>query len=126
MALHSFDLEDLPRQPLPVSTPELSVVAPPSRGRLHLVTSGAWGWEELRDYVIERIEHRWGPQHRDPIREAAIFRSFVRRWGTQAEAISRYVFEVADGIWMGAAVSINRWTKGSDPYFAAKIVKKLS
>lgn len=126
MALRSFDPEDLPRGFRSDPVPSLPVIAPPSASRLHLVSSRAWDWEALRDYIIERLEHRWGPQHRDPIKEAAIFRSFVKRWGAQSEAISRYVFEVADGIWMGTAVSINRWAKGSDPYFAAVINQKLS
>jgi hypothetical protein len=126
MALRSFDDVDLPPgfRPPP---PALSVsVAPPSRSRLHLVSSSTWGWEELRDYVVERIENRWGPQRRDPVREASIFKSFVGRWGADAEVISRYVFEVADGFWMGSPVTINRWTKGSDPYFATVIIQKLA
>ena len=69
---------------------------------------------------------RWGPQRRDPIREASIFKSFVGRWGVDAKVISQYVFEIADGFWMGSPVTINRWTKGSDPYFATVIIQKLA
>jgi hypothetical protein len=126
MALRSFDVQDLPPGRASSTSPVSRSVPPPSQSRLFLVSSGEWGWEELRDYVVNRIEKRWGPQRRDPLKEASIFRSFVKRWGRMSEPISRYAFEIADGFWMGDPITINRWAKGSDPYFAAVIVKKLS
>lgn len=126
MALRSFDPEDLPLDHQPEPSSSVSVMDRPSAGKLFLISAGDWGWEALRDYVVFKIQSRWGFFPRNPLKEAGIFKSFVTRWGPQAGPIARYAFEFADGIWMGDPISITRFTKGSDPYFAAVIVKKLS
>ena len=86
-----------------------------------------WGWQELRDYVVSQIEQRWGLFPRDAIKEASIFRRFIKDWGgQQAEAIARQVFEVYGGSWEGQPVHVNRFCKGSDPFFAVPIVERLA
>jgi hypothetical protein len=92
-----------------------------SMGRTHLV-SEQWEWEQLRDYVATQIEQRFGPFPRNPIKEASIFKSFVKRWGDQAPIIAKAAFEHYDGWWRGAPISITRFCKGSDDWFARKIL----
>jgi hypothetical protein len=126
MALQSFDVEDqldLPEVPVEQSSHRSPI--PSSQGRMFLASSGPWSWEALRDYVVVSIERRWGPFERNPMTEYRIFTSFLKRWGPKAEPISRYVFEIRDGLWRGSPVTIYRWTKGSDPYFASVIADRL-
>lgn len=85
----------------------------------------AWGWADLRDYVIREIEMRHGPQVRDPKKEAGIFKGFLSRWPEQAIAIARAAFEVHDGMWRNAPISVNRFCRASDQYFAAVIAQRL-
>lgn len=101
------------------------VRARPSHQRTHLVTE-QWGWQELRDYVATEIEKRHGVFPRNPVKESGIFKSFLSRWGDQAPLIARAAFEQHDGWWKGAPISVNRFCKGSDPYFAEVIAKNLS
>ena len=82
-----------------------------------------WGWRELRDYVVIEIERRYGAFPRDQRKEYGIFNSFVNRWGAEdAQAIARYAFEMLDGRWAGAPISIFRFCKGSDDFFARPIL----
>lgn len=85
----------------------------------------AWGWQELRDYVIREIEKRHGPQVRNPKTEASIFKSFMSRWPEQAVAIARSAFDVHDGMWHNAPISVNRFCKASDPYFAQPLAERV-
>lgn len=85
-----------------------------------------WAWDNLRDYVVAEIESRFGAFPRNFIREAAIFKSFLSRWGVAAPAIARSAFEVHDGMWKGAPVSVNRFCVGSDPYFAAPLAERIA
>ncbi len=86
-----------------------------------------WSWEQLRDYVMRSIAERHGPQ---PRREQhtinSIFKSFANRWGSQAGLIARFAFEQQDGFWRSAPVSIERFTKGNDEYFARPIAERLA
>lgn len=85
-----------------------------------------WGWSDLRDYIIGEIEARHGAQVRDPKKEAGIIKSFMTRWGTeQAVRIARTSFDVHDGMWRGAPISITRFCKASDQWFAAVIVSNF-
>ncbi len=84
-----------------------------------------WTWSDLRDYVVGEIERRFGVFPRDVRKEAGIFKSYLTRY-PNAAAITRYAFEVADGYWAGAPVSVNRWCRGSDPYFSDPIAKRLA
>lgn len=86
-----------------------------------------WSWRELRDYVADEIIKRFGVFPRDDIREAAIFKSFVDRWGIdEARTIATFAFETQDGRWKGAPVGMTRFCKASDPYFAEPITRHLA
>lgn len=87
----------------------------------------AWDWEALRDYVVDKIEFFHGGFPRDFLKEKAIFSRFAKEFGTDAVRIARFVFEgpAADGRWAGAPVSINRFCKGSDEFFARPILEKI-
>ena len=103
----------------------VKVIHKPSEVRSY-VGKDDWSWDDLRNYVVVQIEERLGVFPRDSRKEAGIFKSFLSRWPEgQAQAIARYAFEVCDGRWAGAPISVNRFCKGSDPYFAAKIVDRL-
>lgn len=102
----------------------VKVIHQPSTSRAYLGKT-EWAWDDLRDYVVAQIEERFGAFPRDSRKESGIFKSFLARWGDQAQTIARYAFEVEDGRWAGAPISVNRFCKGSDPYFAAKIVERV-
>lgn len=85
-----------------------------------------WTWQDLRDYVVHEIEARFGLFPRDHNKETGIFKGFHSRWGVDSQAIARYAFEVLGGRWAGAPISVFRFTKGSDEYFAAEIHQRLS
>lgn len=89
------------------------------------VSEESWGWEQLRDYVVRKIEEAHGPFPRDFKKEHAIFKSFTARWGDKASAIARHAFEVNNGFWRNAPIGVNRFTKGCDPYFAEIIAERL-
>jgi hypothetical protein len=84
-----------------------------------------WTWSDLRDYVVIQIEKRYGQFPRRSEQEYGIFRAFLARWGEMAPAIARYSFEVCEGRWHSAPISLGRFAKGSDPYFAAVIAERL-
>jgi hypothetical protein len=85
----------------------------------------AWTWEDLRNYVVRQIEAIHGPFPRDPVKEASIFRSFASRWGAQAGSIAQFALEDCEGRWAGAPISVTRFCKASDQYFAAPIAERL-
>lgn len=94
----------------------------PSVSREYL-GKAVWGWRDLRDYVVYEIQERHGAFPRDQRKEYGIFTSFVNRWGAEdAQAIARYAFEMLDGRWAGAPISIYRFCKGSDDFFARPIL----
>lgn len=101
------------------------VIPRPSESRAYLGKSD-WEWDDLRDYVVAQIEQRFGVFPRDSRKEASIFKSFLGRWGQQAQQIARFAFEVEDGYWKGSPVSVNRFCKASDPYFSEVIARRLA
>ena len=110
-----------------VAVEESVTVTRRSEARSHMLKdSEHWGWEEVRDYVVTQIEDRFGVFPRDQRKEAAIFKSFVDRHGAAAPIIAQYAFDICEGWWKGAPVSVNRFCKGSDPYFAVPIIKALT
>lgn len=133
MTLRNFDtdldLAGVTRLTSTVAVTERVEVLPlptrPAEARTHLLSEGSWDWRACRDYVALEIEQRFGAFPRDPKKESGIFKSFVERWGDQAQAIARYAFEVCEGRWAGAPISINRFCKASDPFFAQPILDKL-
>lgn len=84
-----------------------------------------WTWQDVRDYVVREIEQRFGTFPRDLVKESGIFKSFASRWGSKAGLIAKCAFEVHDGMWRGAPISVTRFTKGSDPYFSEKLAERL-
>lgn len=84
-----------------------------------------WGPEQVRDYVIEQIEQRFGPTPRDPRKEKSVFSSFCQRYEGDASRIAIAAFDICDGWWNNAPISINRFCKGSDPYFGDVIRDRL-
>jgi hypothetical protein len=90
-----------------------------------LVADEEWAWQHLRDYVVHEIEARFGPFPHDSIKEASIFKAFLSRHGKRSAAIARHAFEVCEGRWAGAPISVNRFAKNSDPYFAEVIAARL-
>jgi hypothetical protein len=85
----------------------------------------SWDWQGLRDYVFREIERRHGPQPRNGKTEASIFKSFLSRWEDDAVRIAKAAFEIYDGMWANAPISVNRFCKNSDPFFAAQIIARL-
>lgn len=110
-----------------VAREEVSVV--PMANDRHLYVGkpdSEWEWRDLQDYVVDQIEAIHGPFVRDNKQEYGIFNAFVGRWGKQSAAIARYAFEECGGYWVNAPVTITRFTKGNDPFFAAVISQRLS
>lgn len=125
---------DLPSAPVvvrvaqaPVAVVQQVTVSRPSESVGFAMRPDAeWGWDDLRDYVIREIEKRHGPQLRDSKKEAAIFKSFMQRYPDKAVAIAKSAFgPVHDGMWRNAPIAIQRFCKGSDPYFADVLVQRL-
>lgn len=119
-------------QPKSKAQPTLSeeVTVRPVQGRAttaHVALDpSTWNWSDLRDYIMSEVERRHGPQVRDGKKEASIIKAFIGRWGIeQAVAIAKVAFTVHDGMWRNAPISINRFCKASDPFFAGVIVKNL-
>ncbi len=86
-----------------------------------------WTWSDLRDYVLDKIREVSGrPAPRDPAKEKAIFSSFLSRYQEFSGMIARHAFEGPDaGWWRGAVIGMNRFCRGSDPFFADVIVGRL-
>jgi hypothetical protein len=129
MLMH-FDADTTPRQTsrevstAPTVVETVTVTTLPSEARGFLSRDDAqWSWSDLRDYVVHEIERRFGTFPRDAKKEFGIFSRFVKEHGEQAAAIAKYAFEVCDGWWQGAPISVNRFCKGSD--FAAPIKQSL-
>lgn len=130
MTLRHFEPQTLARttpRTATVVTDEVTVVARPSESRAFVAKGeGAWDWSDLRDYVVVEIEKRFGAFPRDFKKEAGIFKAFLARHGEAASAIARYAFDVEDGMWAGAPISVTRFCKGSDPFFAEPIAARLT
>ena len=132
MTLMHFDAVSTPaRQSAPKMAPVLretvSVTALPSQSKTHLLKANAdWGWGEVRDYVVSSIEAKFGTFPRDSRKEAGIFKRFCVQYGADSGPIARYAFETMDGWWMNSPVSVNRFCKGSDAYFATPILARIT
>jgi hypothetical protein len=114
------------RTEVPEVTQEVIVRLQPSQARGFAGKDSAeWSWSDLRDYVVHHIEQRSGTFARDAKKEYGIFRGFLSRWGSHSGVISEAAFEVFDGRWGNEPVTITRWCKGSDPFFATPIAKRL-
>lgn len=107
-------------------TVQETVRVTPVAGAAYLMKPDAqWTWEDLRDYVMGQIVMYHGPQVRHPVKESAIFKGFMARYGDKAVGIARFAFEQQRGMWQRAPISVTRFCKGSDVYFADQIAKRL-
>jgi hypothetical protein len=84
-----------------------------------------WGWEELRDYVVDQVEAHFGLFPRDLPKEVSIMKSFTERFGPDAPRIARAAYEVYNGYWGGAPIRLARFTRASDEWFARVILAQL-
>jgi hypothetical protein len=110
----------------PTLVTEKVTIKPVAAPAAHLLQDeGSWDWRALRDYVVREIERRHGPQVHDDKKEAAIFKSFLTRWEGDAVRIAKAAFELYEGMWGNAPISVTRFCKGSDEFFAAKILTRL-
>ena len=110
----------------PVIVQTVTVEQAPSRTDL-LVGTERWTWVELRDYVVAQIIERFGAFPRDSRKEYGIFNRFLSQYGQDGIAVAKFAFGPAcDGWWANAPISINRFSKGSDPYFVAPILARLA
>ncbi len=104
---------------------ETVTVRPSQAAGFVMRSEDTWGWQDLRDYVIREIESRHGVQVRNPKTESSIFKSFLSRYPEQAVAIARAAFDVHNGMWRNAPISVNRFCKASDVYFSDVIANNL-
>lgn len=134
--LIDFDSQPVPTSSSKVSPPQparveivekvsVAVVASSARGYL-LKQDSQWTWSDLRDYVVAEIERCSGTFPRNQRKEQGIFTRFMAEFGADAPIIARYSFEVCNGWWANAPISINRFCKGSDPFFSGPILRRLS
>lgn len=112
-----------PETPVVQETVRLTPVA----GAAYLMKDDTlWTWEDLRDYVMGQIVAYHGPQLRNSVKEAGIFKGFMARYGgPTAVAIARFAFEQQRGMWQRAPVTVTRFCRGSDPYFSDIIARRL-
>ncbi len=96
----------------------------PSRSDM-LTSEAEWTWQEIRDYVVSQIIRIHGPFPRDAKKEFGIFSRFIKTHGSDGVAVAKAAFEIYDGWWAGAPISVNRFTKNSDPYFVTPILERL-
>ncbi len=104
---------------------ETVTVRPSQAAGFVMRSEETWGWQDLRDYVIREIEQRHGVQVRNPKTEASIFKSFLTRYPDQAVTIAKAAFEVHNGMWRNAPISVNRFCKASDAYFGDVIAANI-
>jgi len=124
-----FDLFDSVEVAAPVVVPEAPTPAQaPVVDASHTMTpDDEWDWEDMRNFCMSEMERYHGPQVRNPIKEKSIFGSFVSRHGSaNSAAIARFAFGFCKGMWNSAPISINRFCKASDQYFADQIKQRLS
>lgn len=100
-------------------------VTPVAQAAYLMKPDTAWTWEDLRDYVMGQIVAYHGPQLRNPVKEATIFKGFMARYEGKAVAIARFAFEQQRGMWQRAPISVTRFCKGSDIYFSDVIARRL-
>lgn len=112
------------QQTTPTITQNVTVSHVPSRTDL-LADVGEWGWSELRDYVAAEIITRFGPFPRDARKEYGIFSRYFGAYGQSGIEVAKYAFEICDGWWANAPVSVNRFCKASDPFFTEPIIARL-
>lgn len=84
-----------------------------------------WTWVELRDYVLRQITLVSGGVTDNPAKVAGIMKRFVKEYGVHSATIARYAFEVCGGWWNNQPITVARFCKANDPYFAQVILDRL-
>jgi hypothetical protein len=104
-----------------------SVTATPMSGRaasLCLKAAEDWAEEDLAYYIGEEMERIHGPQL--PCRGTdQIVHDFWERFGPDAVRIARFTFEALGGMWMGAPVTMRRFSQGHDGFFSDRVLTEL-
>lgn len=114
-------------EPKEVALKEMVAPIAASMSREHMVAGGNWStWSHLRDYVVASIEDTIGAFPRNPVIEKSVFSSFFDRWGPSAsQQIAQCAVEFHGCWWRNSPLSVQRFCKGNDPYFAMVIAKQL-
>lgn len=127
--LRNFDTDlDVQQTTRIVTTvPTVTSTVRTHESREHLLADESdWGWQALRDYVVSSIVDKFGPFPRNTNAEIGIFKAFKKRWGDDAILIAHAAFDVYDGYWQNAPISVTRFCLNSDPYFATPIAERLA
>jgi hypothetical protein len=86
-----------------------------------------WTWQDLRDYVVAEITERFGTPQRDALKESIIFKAFIERHGiVNAVLIATAAYRIHRGMWRNAPISVTRFTKNNDPYFADVLLAQVN
>lgn len=92
--------------------------------RLAAADPGTWSGEDLLFYIKEESGRLTGPQL-PCFNEQSIVRDFLERFGMQAVTIARLAFEIHGGMWMGAPVTVRRFSASNDEFFARPLIAAL-
>jgi hypothetical protein len=80
--------------------------------------------ESLGEYIATETARLLGPQLPN-YRAGEIIAGFCERFGADAMAICRQVFDVHNGMWRGAPVTILRFQEHHDEYFAYPLLQEV-
>jgi hypothetical protein len=108
---------------------QVTVTATPSTKASAFLLKRAmdWTWQDLRDYVITEITERFGVPQRDALKESIIFKAFIERHGiVNAVLIATCAYRIHHGIWRSAPITVTRFTKNNDPYFADVLLAQVN
>lgn len=114
--------------PAPAVGTRVTVV--PSERRSYLAKSPEqWGHTDLRDFIVYEHERRFGPiRQRDAAKEAAICKRFLKDWQWMGPMIAMHAFaeDGCDGMWRSAPITLERFAKGCDAFFAVPIGERIA
>jgi hypothetical protein len=83
-----------------------------------------WSAADLLFFIREETSRLCGPQV--PCnREEKIASEFLSRFGADGVMIARAAYEVHSGRWMGAPITIRRFSESNDEFFARAILGQL-
>ena len=96
-------------------------VSPAQAARAQL-DPACWTAADVQAYICEEIERIHGPQLPGSD-AAAVLGAFCDRFGIPAAVrIARAAFEVYNGMWRNAPVTIRRFTAAHDDFFARQLL----
>lgn len=82
--------------------------------------------QQLLDYIVRNIVIRWGEFPRVIEKDEAIIKSFYSRFGhDDAWRVARAACESYGCVWNKSPLTVLRFTRNSDPYFAKVILEAL-